>query len=1055
VFPEAVAGLAPGTEYAACLVVTEAGKTEPAVSASVSFKTRATLETPETSAPTEVTSTGATFEGVINPHSPSEQGEFYSFVYQQEGSECRGESEVAIPVSPLRATTKEDQHASVAATGLLPRTTYTYCVLVSTEFGELAQGAAVTFSTPTGTPTVSNAAVDGVSSIEATVSATVDPGGAATVVEVEGPGIASKTRTLPASKRPVFFQQRISALHPATTYVIHVTSTNEAGKGEAEVAFTTSGVPAHEEVSSRCANKTFVGFSFGLPDCRAAELVSAAGEPGEVYAPGGDPGGREENITTPHPFRAAAEGNSVTYLGDPGLTGGDGGSSKGHGNQYLASRDAERWSVRNITPTVGERESVSFEHFYQSFSPDLSAGTVRAGRPLLAVAANPQAPEKCATLYSVNATVQPAAFSSLISTTLSPGFCGLENGEPGADSRLFFAGETPDHTVRVFDSSAALVAPAVPSPEDGGNIYASSPDGTLKVINVLPNGVVEPAAVAGGPSEMYDNAPDLSDAVAPAGNRVIWSSVTSKAGLREHGAAFPVSLYARDEPLSPAARTIQLDEATSAAPGTSGEGKYWTSAANGDKVFFTDCHRLTQDATAHEKEGCQHLSGTGHLVQTGADLYMYDFSRAPGERLVDLSVDHDGADSQGADVQGVIGTSETGDTVYLVAGGALGAGPNARGETPQTGRCETPSYGPRAEEEGHVPAGYGCNLFELHYNGTAWETPKFIATLAIADGETGHALLNAPEATSGEIIGDWVPNLGSRTAEVTPNGGAVVFSSTQQLTGYDAANAGRSSETNGQGANEIFLFNAVAGSLTCVSCDPHNRPPDVEAMARTGFETYLPISSSDTFMHRWVNSAGTEVYFDSSQRLVEADRNETQDVYEWSAEGTPSCPVATSLYGGCVFLLTSGESQGFSFLVDTDESGANVFVEQRGPLYGQGPAGTKSELYDLRASGGQPPRIGTGCSQAGTCPAAPELPSAASAPASNATSGRGNFPPQPSPAKPLTKAQRLAKALKACRARHRRSHHACERQAYRRYRPAHKPHAAKAGPITTTHERRK
>ena len=279
---------------------------------------------------------------------------------------------------------------------------------------------------------------------------------------------------------------------------------------------------------------------------------------------------------------------------------------------------------------------------------------------------------------------------------------------------------------------------------------------------------------------------------------------------------------------------------------------------------------------------------------------------------------------------------------------------------------------------------------------------------------------------------------GSRTAEVTPDGEALVFSSTQDLTGYDIASHEPAIGTSGQCGNEIFVFNAHSAQLTCVSCDPMNRPADPDAL-RGGYTTYLPVSSSYTFMHRWTNTSGTEVFFDSSQPLSEEDSNGTQDVYEWTAQGTPSCPVSTSVYGGCVFLLTSGESESFSFLVDVDESGSNVFVVHRGPMYGVGPAGTKSFLYDVRVGGGFP-QTTVGCTGPATCPAAPGPAPAMSVPASMTFSGSDNFEPQPPLKKSAAqiKAAKLHKALKACKKAHRKSRKkrlACERAARKKYAP--------------------
>jgi hypothetical protein len=331
----------------------------------------------------------------------------------------------------------------------------------------------------------------------------------------------------------------------------------------------------------------------------------------------------------------------------------------------------------------------------------------------------------------------------------------------------------------------------------------------------------------------------------------------------------------------------------------------------------------------------------------------------------------------------------------------------------------------------------GCNLFELHRNGGTWEAPRFIGTLAALDDaeQGGGERLNAPRDEFGEIVGDWTPDLGSRVAEVTPNGTHLIFSSTQQLTGYDASDVGRASE--GVGANEIFVFDALDQSLDCASCDPSGRPPTASIQFdAVGTYAYLPVSSAATFMHRWIDASGTQAFFDSSQPLAGGDGNGTQDVYEWEAEGGPSCPTATSRYGGCVFLLSGGQSQDWSFLVDSDESGENVFVVHRGPLGGAGPRDDKSHLYDVRVNGGLASSslgcTGTGCQ--GVPPAAPIF----ATPASVTFNGVGNLVSVngQSSTRGLTRSQKLTRALKAChRERPRSKRRRCERGARRRYRP--------------------
>jgi hypothetical protein len=183
-----------------------------------------------------------------------------------------------------------------------------------------------------------------------------------------------------------------------------------------------------------------------------------------------------------------------------------------------------------------------------------------------------------------------------------------------------------------------------------------------------------------------------------------------------------------------------------------------------------------------------------------------------------------------------------------------------------------------------------------------------------------------------------------------------------------------------------------------------------------------------------MNNEGTEVFFDSSQALTSEDSDGVQDVYEWEAQGGSSCPISTSVYGGCVFLLSGGEGDDLSFFIDADESGSNVFLTHRGQLGGVGPLDDKVHLYDVHAGGGFV-NISRACTGTG-CQGVPPAALSFATPASVTFTGAGNFTPSAHKVvvKSLTPAQQLAKALRACRKDgHKPKRVACEKQARKRY----------------------
>jgi hypothetical protein len=142
-----------------------------------------------------------------------------------------------------------------------------------------------------------------------------------------------------------------------------------------------------------------------------------------------------------------------------------------------------------------------------------------------------------------------------------------------------------------------------------------------------------------------------------------------------------------------------------------------------------------------------------------------------------------------------------------------------------------------------------------------------------------------------------------------------------------------------------------------------------------------------------------------------------------------------------VFLLSGGSSQGFSFLIDADAPGSNVFFEHVGPL-GQVVAPIDhNEIYDVRVDGGFA-QAALGCSGS-SCPPAPAPSPTFGAPASVTAVGLGNYPPQgPPKSKPQTHTHELTKA---CRAKSKKGRARCEREARRRAGHTHKSRSRAKG----------
>lgn len=143
------------------------------------------------------------------------------------------------------------------------------------------------------------------------------------------------------------------------------------------------------------------------------------------------------------------------------------------------------------------------------------------------------------------------------------------------------------------------------------------------------------------------------------------------------------------------------------------------------------------------------------------------------------------------------------------------------------------------------------------------------------------------------------------------------------------------------------------------------------------------------------------------------DTDGLQDVYEWEDQGVGSCTRP----GGCIYLISSGQSARTDYLYAVSDSGDDVFFRTSDLLLAADGDATPS-LYDARVGGGFPEAATPEeCSAADTCrspSAPPQLPN----PASSTYVGGGNLPAAKKMqrcAKGKRKAMRLSRRAKAMR----------------------------------------
>lgn len=432
---------------------------------------------------------------------------------------------------------------------------------------------------------------------------------------------------------------------------------------------------------------------------------------------------------------------------------------------------------------------------------------------------------------------------------------------------------------------------------------------------------------------------------------------------------------------------------------------------------------------------------------TTMNLYEYDFDNREGEKIVRVST---GADKP--EVQGVARVSQDGSHVYFVARGIL---------TTQPG----PSL-PAGEREAVAGAD---NLYLFERDSTYPQGHVvFVATLCSGSEKSG--VVSDPQCHGESDTEDWTTG-GTRPVQATSEGRFLVFQSFGDLTSGDTS-AGR----------QIFEYDAAREDLVRVSvgqksptgyecptthmvgegynCDGNTDELGVGAGANIQEPVYhghdFPTTSETGLA---VSSDGSYVFFTSPDGLTlgALDRRPintfgesevfARNVYEYhSTVDAPGGSIAEgNVYlisdGRDLTLTISGETSGVE-LFGTDVSGEDVFFSSSDQLVGQD-TDTQFDVYDARVDGGFPAPVSpVECEGEGCLPGAGTAPLFGSA-VSSSVAGGGNLSPPPamSPpvgevktkAKPLTRAQKLANALRACNKQPRKQRAACRARAEKRF----------------------
>jgi NHL repeat len=492
-------------------------------------------------------------------------------------------------------------------------------------------------------------------------------------------------------------------------------------------------------------------------------------------------------------------------------------------------------------------------------------------------------------------------------------------------------------------------APEPPAPKarafvlDIYRVYAHHA-GELALVSVLPNGEMARTHSSVGTRQdaadrrFFDR---VAGAVSEDGMRIFWSAESKEPPKPVHVGQ---AVEGGEGPSKLYLRINPMEEQSAVSGGKCTEpGKACTIAVSiGEARFIAAGPQATKA-----------------LFSEGGDLYELD---------VDKAIEEGSAGGAkiliAEEVKGILGTSgDLARTYFVSTEVCSGEAANSEGEEAQVGQPNLYLY----------EAGQSCGAGEL----------TFVATLPNADLAEDFGI----SPVAGKPL--------RRRGRVSRDGMHAVFMSIGRLTDYDNTDA-----SSGKADAEVFLYDAAAGELRCVSCNPSGARPQGRQLSTGGWGA-AQIPGWETHWHpsRVLSEDGSLLFFESFEGLVTRDTNGKQDVYEWrEAQSKEDCEKAGAdryvpASEGCLSLISSGKSEVDSEFLDASASGSDVFFITASSLvpadYGL------IDVYDARVNGGfEEGDNGGGPICQGEACQIPSAPPAVQTPSSSAFRGPGNRSPR-------------------------------------------------------------
>jgi hypothetical protein len=624
-----------------------------------------------------------------------------------------------------------------------------------------------------------------------------------------------------------------------------------------------------------------------LPDCRAYELVTPSYEEGAA----------------PAPLAVSEDGAHVVFSSLGAFDAVEGDTIGKEGGFYLSSRTPSGWTTAPIEPPLSIYQDALFLY---DFSADFSGS-----------------------LWGLGTRAQPQAVVELYLRTPTGAFVKI--GPPTANLEVsnFF---TVSYAGASLDLSHVVFASA-PWPFDhtvsGGTLYEYVGTGHTSPLLVGVSRGKESTALIGECGVRLGSNGSKYNAVSADGHRIFFT-VTGADDNTCAGAEPPADeLWAREEfeeapgsalkMRSTAVSSSECDGDAQCEAAPPADAQFEGASRDGSKVFFTSTQELAP-GTGEDSEGGDSATTKGcastSLGTSGCNLYEVEFEPGGAHHLV--AVSHGSAKPQ---VQGVARISQDGSHIYFVAKGDLtGAAVNERDEDAAEGEDNLYVY----QRDAQYPEGH----------------TSFIARLSEADAA------------------DW-SRVDNRAVEVSRNGRYLVFISSSAPTGegvvmggagqvydYDAQTETLRRASIGAGGYDNNGSTTVYGASLAVGPGSQQVEPAANVSSPSAIATLTPDDGTvffqspaaltpralnnrtdalgrpipNTYEYRdgsvyllsdgrdestvsagflgllGASASGKDVFFTTSDPLIQQDGNTGRDIYDASVEGGFAEPLSS---GGC------------------------------------------------------------------------------------------------------------------------------------------------------------